>query len=105
MARRILKVYVSKENPWTLEKWHIRAAFRRSSFWVPDHAIKMNERPVSGPNAELEGKVFLVTVTVKFLFSITTTIFLKASSNSFLQFLYELFTIRLTTWRLPQFDA
>lgn len=55
---------VSQENPWTIEKWHIRAAFRRSGFWVPDHAIKMNERPVSGPNLELEKKIFLVTVTV-----------------------------------------
>lgn len=55
---------VNQENPWTIEKWHIRAAFRRSGFWVPDHAIKMSDRTISGPNLELEKKIFLVTVTV-----------------------------------------
>lgn len=56
---------VNQENPWTIEKWHIRAAFRRSGIWVPDSAIKMGEKPISGPNLELEKKHFLVTVTVK----------------------------------------
>ena len=64
MASRILVVLVNQENPWTIEKWHIRAAFRRSGFCVPDYAIKMGERPISGPNLELENKHFLVTVTV-----------------------------------------
>lgn len=53
------------ENPWTIEKWHVRSAFRRSGFWVPDHAIAMNGKTISGPNLELEKKIFLVTVTVR----------------------------------------
>lgn len=57
---------VNQENDWTIEKWHIRAAFRRCGFWVPDHAIKMSDRTISGPNLDLEKKIFLVTVTVKY---------------------------------------
>ncbi len=65
MASKILVVLVNQENPWTIEKWHIRAAFRRTGIWVPDSAIKMGDKPISGPNLELEKKHFLVTVTVK----------------------------------------
>jgi len=64
LARQVLCVAVNKENPWTIEKWHIRAAFRRAGFWVPDHAITMGEKTISGPDPELEGKQFLVTVTI-----------------------------------------
>ena len=55
---------ISQETPWTIEKWHVRSSFRRGGFWVPDDAITMPEREISGPNMELEKKVFLVTVTV-----------------------------------------
>lgn len=64
LARQVLCVAVNNENPWTIEKWHIRAAFRRAGFWVPDHAIVMGEKAISGPDPELEGKQFLVTITV-----------------------------------------
>ncbi|KZS01264.1 39S ribosomal protein L9, partial [Daphnia magna] len=64
LASWILVVLVNKENPWTIEKWHIRAAFRRSGICVPDHAIKMGDRTITGPNFELEKKQFLVTVTI-----------------------------------------
>ena len=65
MAQLILNVLLSQENEWTIEKYHIRSAFRRTGFWVPDHAIKMGERTISGPNIkELEKKIFLVNVTV-----------------------------------------
>lgn len=64
MASLILDVLVNKTNPWTIEKMHVRTAFRRSGFWVPDHAITMTERKISGPDMELEKKIFLVTVKV-----------------------------------------
>jgi len=64
LARQVLCVAVNNENPWTIEKWHIRAAFRRAGFWVPDHAIVMGEKAISGPDPELEGKQFLVTITI-----------------------------------------
>ncbi|XP_046650898.1 39S ribosomal protein L9, mitochondrial-like [Daphnia pulicaria] len=64
LASKILVVLVNQENPWTIEKWHIRAAFRRTGIWVPDNAIKMGDKPISGPNLELEKKYFLVTVTI-----------------------------------------
>ena len=61
---RIVSVAVSQENPWTIEKFHIRSAFRRSGICVPDHAIKIGERTISGPSMDLEKKIFLVNVTV-----------------------------------------
>jgi len=61
-----LAIIVNKDNPWTIEKWHVRAAFRRAGFWVPDDAIEMYkpERLISGPNLDLEGKQFLVSVKI-----------------------------------------
>merc|ERR1711928_37645 len=32
LARQVLCVAVNNENPWTIGKWHIRAAFRRADF-------------------------------------------------------------------------
>jgi len=64
LARQVLCVAVNEDNPWTIEKWHIRSAFRRAGFWVPDHAITMGENVISGPDQDLEGKQFLVTVTI-----------------------------------------
>jgi len=66
LSRHILNVVVSNENPWTIEPWHIRAAFRRSGFCVPESAIELHrpEMPISGPNKDLEGKQFLVSVKI-----------------------------------------
>lgn len=72
LSRHILNVVVSNENPWTIEPWHIRAAFRRSGFCVPESAIELHrpEMPISGPNKDLEGKQFLVSVKVTLYFHI-----------------------------------
>ncbi|XP_014479732.1 PREDICTED: 39S ribosomal protein L9, mitochondrial [Dinoponera quadriceps] len=59
-----LIVEVSKEIPWTLEKWHIKANFRKSGIHAPEETITMPERPISGPNPDLEGKEFYVTLTI-----------------------------------------
>ncbi|EZA48530.1 hypothetical protein DMN91_006957 [Ooceraea biroi] len=57
-------VVMSKDVPWTLEKWHIRTHFRKVSVSVPEDAITMPEKPISGPNMDIEGKEFYVTLTI-----------------------------------------
>ena len=55
---------MNKEEPWTLEPWHIRSAFRKAQVHVPDGAFTMPKDPIIGPDMELEGKEFYITVTV-----------------------------------------
>lgn len=57
---------MNKENPWTLEPWHVRSAFRKAGVTVPESAITMPGHTISGPDMALEGKEFYVTVTVSF---------------------------------------
>ncbi|KAK2580119.1 hypothetical protein KPH14_012397 [Odynerus spinipes] len=59
-----LSVSLSQEVSWTLEKWHVRTSFRKAGFHMPDEAIKMPERTISGPDLSIEGKQFYVTVTI-----------------------------------------
>ncbi|XP_014605191.1 PREDICTED: 39S ribosomal protein L9, mitochondrial [Polistes canadensis] len=59
-----LSVSLSPEVPWTLEKWHIRVAFRKARFHVPEEAITLPEKPISGPDMSIEGKQFYVIVTI-----------------------------------------
>lgn len=59
-----LPVNMSVENPWVIEKWHIRANFRKIGIYVPDEAITMPEKQISGPNLDFEGKEFYVIVTI-----------------------------------------
>jgi large subunit ribosomal protein L9 len=64
LSKFILNVSMNKEQSWTLEPWHVRAAFRRAHVIVPDSAITMPEYPITGPDMNLEGKEFFVTLTV-----------------------------------------
>lgn len=57
-------MFLNKENPWTIEPWHVRSAFRRIGIIVPEDAITLPEVAITGPDLEMENKVFYVTVTV-----------------------------------------
>lgn len=59
-----LPVNMSVENPWVIEKWHIRANFRIRGIHLTEEAITMPEKQISGPNLDLEGKEFYVVVTI-----------------------------------------
>lgn len=59
-----LMVELSKTIPWTLEKWHIKASFRKAGIHAPEDTITLPERPISGPNPDIEGKEFYVTITI-----------------------------------------
>lgn len=55
---------MSSVNEWTLEPWHLRVAFRRAGIWAPDYAIELPNKPIHGPNPNVDEKDFLALVTV-----------------------------------------
>lgn len=64
LSRRRVSVIMSKVVPWTVEKWHVRTSFRKAGIVVPEDTITMPEKPISGPNLDIEGKQFYVTLTI-----------------------------------------
>ncbi|KAL6255781.1 hypothetical protein P5V15_013024 [Pogonomyrmex californicus] len=64
LSRKRISIVISKDVPWTLEKWHVKASFRKAGIHVPEDAITMPEKTISGPNMDFEGKQFYVTLTI-----------------------------------------
>lgn len=64
LSRITLSVIMNKDSPWTIQPWHISASFRKCCYMVPEYAISVPEKPIKGPNLDIEGKEFYVTVTV-----------------------------------------
>ena len=56
--------HMNMKNPWTIEKWHARAAFRQSGIILSDDCIQLPSQPISGPDPEKQGKHFFVTITI-----------------------------------------
>lgn len=55
---------MNKEMPWTLKPWHVKTSFRKCGYHVPEDTITIPSKPIQGPNMDLEGKEFFVTVVV-----------------------------------------
>lgn len=56
---------MNMNQPWTIEPWHIRSALRQNGVQVmDDKLIELPSKPISGPDMNLEGKDFAVTITV-----------------------------------------
>lgn len=64
LSTLLVHVVMNIENPWTVEKWHVRTALRRSGIYCPEEAITMPEKKISGPDLDIEGKEFYITVTI-----------------------------------------
>lgn len=64
LSKKRISIIMSKDIPWTLEKWHVRTSFRKTGIFVPEDTIMMPERPISGPNLDVEGKEFYITLTI-----------------------------------------
>ncbi|XP_058811538.1 large ribosomal subunit protein bL9m [Topomyia yanbarensis] len=60
----ILAVVMNKDQPWVIERWHIKASLRKAGFYVPEEAITLPEDPIAGPDLLKQGKEFFCTVTV-----------------------------------------
>ncbi|KAF7280234.1 hypothetical protein GWI33_006277 [Rhynchophorus ferrugineus] len=64
LSRITLSVVMNKDHPWVLKPWHVKTSFRKSGYVVPDDAITLPEKPITGPDMGLENKEFYVTVTI-----------------------------------------
>ncbi|XP_076299732.1 mitochondrial ribosomal protein L9 [Lasioglossum baleicum] len=64
LSQFYLRIQMSMHTPWTIEKWHIKTSFRKSGIIVPEDAITMPEREISGPDLSIENKEFYVTVKI-----------------------------------------
>lgn len=69
LTMKILQQYcctvnMSVENPWVLEKWHIKINMLVGGFHATEDSITLPEKEISGPNLDNEGKEFYVTVTI-----------------------------------------
>lgn len=63
--KMIVNVSMNKDEPWTIEPWHIRVSLRKMNIHVlSDESIELPEQPISGPDLTLEGKSFVVHITV-----------------------------------------
>jgi len=59
-----LTITMNKDNPWTLEPWHVRNAFQKAHVIVPESAITMPKQQIKGPDLSLEKKEFFITLTI-----------------------------------------
>lgn len=64
LSRCVIAVVMNMDHPWTIEPWHIRASLRKAGIFAPEYAITLPRKPISGPNMDLEGKTFMVTVKI-----------------------------------------
>jgi large subunit ribosomal protein L9 len=65
LSKATIDVSMNKEQPWTIEPWHIRASARKGAINIKDDScIEMPPEKISGPDLSLEGKEFYVTVTI-----------------------------------------
>lgn len=62
-----LSVIMNKDNSWTLQPWHVKVAFRKCGYCVPEETIALPSKPIQGPDMNLENKQFYVTVTVSYI--------------------------------------
>jgi len=61
----VISVSMNKDEPWTIEPWHIRVSLRKMNVHIlNDNSIELPEQPISGPDLTLEGKSFVVYITV-----------------------------------------
>lgn len=65
LKRIVVGVSMNKNEPWTIEPWNIRVSLRKMNIHVlSDDSIELPKEPISGPDLTLEGKSFIVYITV-----------------------------------------
>ncbi|MPC36439.1 39S ribosomal protein L9, mitochondrial-like isoform X2 [Portunus trituberculatus] len=64
LSEMIINVSMNKTNPWVMEPWHVKVAFRKVGAMVPEEAITMPPHPIAGPDMALQGKAFVVKIKI-----------------------------------------
>jgi len=63
-TKRVFSVDMNNRTPWSMEKWHITAALRKHRLWVSQDQLEVPGPQILGPNQDLEGKEFVVVLTI-----------------------------------------
>jgi large subunit ribosomal protein L9 len=65
LKHMVISVSMNKDEPWTIEPWHIRVSLRKMNVHVlSDESIELPKHPISGPDLTMEGKSFVVYITI-----------------------------------------
>ncbi|XP_017767669.1 PREDICTED: 39S ribosomal protein L9, mitochondrial [Eufriesea mexicana] len=64
LAQCYLPIRMSIDIPWTIEKWHVRVSFRVLGYIVPEDAITLPKKTISGPDLSIENKEFYIIVKI-----------------------------------------
>ncbi|XP_054153972.1 39S ribosomal protein L9, mitochondrial-like isoform X2 [Oppia nitens] len=65
LAKECILVEMNDKHEWLIQKRHIRIAFRKTGYTVPEEAIQLPEIPITGPDIEgKEGKDFAVHIVI-----------------------------------------
>ncbi|XP_039282361.1 39S ribosomal protein L9, mitochondrial isoform X2 [Nilaparvata lugens] len=65
LSKAVYGITMNLENKWVLEPWHVRSALRRCGTHILDEScIEMPKTKIEGPDMNLEGKEFFVTITI-----------------------------------------
>lgn len=64
LRNRVVGVVMNKDQPWTLEPWHIRVSLRKMGVYIREQDIQLPATKISGPNLDIQNKEFEVEITV-----------------------------------------
>lgn len=64
LENKVFGIVMNKDNPWTLEPWHIKASLRKAGYYVAEDAIELPKEKITGPDLAKQNKEFIVTITV-----------------------------------------
>lgn len=64
LSKSVIPVFMNPQVPWTLNKMHVRVAFRTEGYYVPEDAIEMPSTTIEGPDPVKEAADFAVFVTI-----------------------------------------
>lgn len=57
-------VNMNFQNPWKIEPYHVSSALRKRGIICPEEALKIPEKEITGPSADIHGKGFTVSVII-----------------------------------------
>ncbi|RZF36401.1 hypothetical protein LSTR_LSTR002997 [Laodelphax striatellus] len=65
LSKAVYGLVMNKENKWVVEPWHVKAALRKVGTHILDEScIELPKTKIEGPDMNLEGKEFFVTITI-----------------------------------------
>lgn len=64
LALEVFALTMSQENPWTIEKGHVRNALRMGGLMVSEDLIELPSTPITGPDLSKQNKAFVIYLTI-----------------------------------------